>query len=105
MVNEKIRFFFGCIFIIKIQQVEEDLPMGGLEQCIVKLDKLVSSIKESATSRELPCVDMYAHFQDKHGRIREGYYLDDGMHLNKQGHAFMAHRIAGFLSSEFGFSD
>jgi len=78
-------------------------PLAGYEKCVRKLTKLVEAIKTSAEKSDIPCLDFYRLFIDDQGSVRNEYFLEDGLHPNKKGHALMAASIVEHLQSLFSF--
>jgi len=46
-------------------------------------------------------IDFYHLFLDDKGEVQEKYFLEDGLHPNKDGHLLMAATAAEFLRSTF----
>lgn len=78
-------------------------PVGGYEKCMTKLANLVGALKSYAERSDIPCVDFYERFVDEAERVKEIFYLEDGLHLNRTGHGRMARAVVDFLKSEFLF--
>ncbi len=68
------------------------LPEVGYRQLQVNINTLVSRLKTAATDSEIPVLDYYDLFTDDGGSVQQNYFLEDGLHLNREGHRRMAVR-------------
>lgn len=78
-------------------------PLGGYDNCAQKVFQLVKAIEISAQKSDIPCLDFYRLFIDDQGSVQGQYFLEDGLHPNKEGHALMAATIIEFLQTVFYF--
>ena len=76
-------------------------PIGGWENCVQKLDRLVGALASSAAESDIASLDFYHLFLDAKGSVQGKYFLEDGLHPNKDGHLLMASRAAELLKSTF----
>jgi len=58
----------------------------------------------AAKENDIACLDFYHPFLDNNEKVRRKFYLEDGLHLNKQGHLLMAEKMVDLLRSLFYFS-
>jgi len=84
-----------------IRQQEMMAPLGGWENCTRKLERLVKALATAAKQSEIGCLDFYHLFLDNKGDVQEKFFLEDGLHPNKDGHLLMAAAAAEFLKSTF----
>jgi len=84
-----------------IRQQEMMAPLGGWENCARKLERLVEALSTAAKQSDIACLDFYHLFLDNNGDIQEKFFLEDGLHPNKDGHLLMAAAAAEFLKSTF----
>jgi len=84
-----------------IRQQEMMAPLGGWENCTRKLERLVKALATAAKQSEIACLDFYHLFLDNKGDVQEKFFLEDGLHPNKDGHLLMAAAAAEFLKSTF----
>ena len=84
-----------------IRQQEMMAPLGGWENCARKLERLVKALSTAAKQSDIACLDFYHLFLNNSGDIQEKFYLEDGLHPNKDGHLLMAAAAAEFLKSTF----
>ncbi len=87
-----------------IQRQEMMAPIAGWQKCVQKLSDLVAALKTSARESDIVCLDFYHPFLDKNGDILGKYYLEDGLHPNKQGHRLMAEKAVDLLCNQFHFN-
>ncbi len=85
----------------KVRQQKMMAPIRGWENCIEKLARLVEALATSAGESDIACLDFYHLFLDDKGAVLEKYFLEDGLHPNKDGHLLMAATAAKFLKSTF----
>jgi len=79
-------------------------PIAGWDKCLHKLSELVDVLALAAKGNDIACLDFYHPFLDKNETVREKYFLEDGLHPNKQGHRLMAEKMVELLRSLFYFS-
>jgi len=79
-------------------------PIGGWENCIRKLARLVEALATSAGESDIAIIDFYHLFLDGNGEVQKKYFLEDGLHPNKEGHRLMAEKASELLTSTFFFS-
>jgi lysophospholipase L1-like esterase len=89
------------LFLENIRQQKMMAPIGGWENCIRKLAQLVEALATSAGESDIACLDFYHLFVDDRGEVLGKYFLEDGLHPNKDGHLLMAAQAAQFLQSTF----
>jgi len=87
-----------------IRQTEMMAPIAGWQKCVQKLSDLVTALKTSAGESDIACLDFYQNFSAENGIVIGKYYLDDGLHPNKQGHRLMAKKTVDLLISQFNFN-
>ncbi len=91
------------IFKKAAQRRDFAAPMGGYDHCLAKLSELIKALKSAAADHEIPTLDFYHPFFNEEGEITGSYFLEDGLHANKEGHRLMAVKTAAFLRSNFLF--
>ena len=79
-------------------------PIAGWDKCLHKLSELVDALALAAKGSDIACLDFYHPFLDKNENVREKYFLEDGLHPNKQGHRLMAEKMVELLRSLFYLS-
>jgi lysophospholipase L1-like esterase len=79
-------------------------PIAGWDKCLHKLSELVDVLALAAKGNDIACLDFYHPFLDKNENVRGKYFLEDGLHPNKQGHRLMAEKMVELLRSLFYFS-
>jgi len=84
-----------------IRQQEMMAPIGGWENCARKLERLVEALATAARESDIACLDFYHLFVNDKGEVQEKFFLEDGLHPNKDGHLLMAVTAAEFLKSTF----
>jgi acyl-CoA thioesterase-1 len=84
-----------------IRQQEMMAPVAGWPQCVHKLSELVAALSASARASDITCLDLYHPFLDENGEPLAKYFLEDGLHPNKEGHLLMAEKTVALLSSLF----
>jgi len=89
------------LYIENIRQQKMMAPIGGWENCIRKLARLVEALAASAGESDIACLDFYHLFLDDKGEVQGENFLEDGLHPNKDGHLLMAATAAKFLKSTF----
>lgn len=87
-----------------IQRQEMMAPIAGWPKCVQKLSALVAALTASARASDIVCLDFYHPFLDKNGDALAKYYLEDGLHPNRQGHRLMAEKAVDLLCSQFHFN-
>ncbi len=76
-------------------------PIGGWENCIQKLARLVEALASSAAESDITSLDFYNLFLDTNGAVQGKYFLEDGLHPNRDGHRLMASQATELLKSTF----
>jgi acyl-CoA thioesterase I len=76
-------------------------PVAGYEHFENQLRRLRTELMETARRCEIPCIDFYSSFLDEGKKPRAEYFLEDGLHPNRNGHRVMAAAAAKFLRREF----
>jgi lysophospholipase L1-like esterase len=89
------------LYMQKIRQQKMMAPIGGWKNCVQKLDHLVDALATSAKESDIAVLDFYHPFFDGNGEVQGQYFLEDGLHPNKDGHLLMAATAARFLKSSF----
>jgi lysophospholipase L1-like esterase len=87
-----------------IQRREMMAPIAGWQKCVKKLADLVAALTASAKESDIVCLDFYHPFSDENGDALGKYYLEDGLHPNKQGHRLMAEKAVDLLRNQFHFN-
>ena len=87
-----------------IQRREMMAPVAGWQKCVKKLADLVAALTASAKESDIVCLDFYHPFADENGDALGKYYLEDGLHPNKQGHRLMAEKAVDLLRNQFHFN-
>jgi acyl-CoA thioesterase I len=87
----------------RIQGQEMMAPIAGWPKCVQKLAGLTAALATSARDSEIALLDFYHLFLGQNGEPLSEYYLEDGLHPNKQGHLAMAEKTVELLCSEFYF--
>ena len=72
-------------------------PVAGWDKCRHKLSDLVDALSRSAKESDIACLDFYHPFLDKNDKVQGKYFLEDGLHPNKQGHRLMAEKMVQLL--------
>ena len=89
------------LYIENIRQQKMMAPIGGWENCIRKLARLVEALAASAGESDIACLDFYHLFLDDKGEVQGENLIEDGLHPNKDGHLLMAAKAAELLKSTF----
>ena len=89
------------LYMENIRQQKMMAPIGGWENCSQKLDRLIDALSFSARESDIAVLDFYHLFLDDNGKVQGKYFLEDGLHPNKEGHMLMADAAASFLKSTF----
>jgi lysophospholipase L1-like esterase len=92
------------LFMENIRNQNMMAPIAGWDRCINKLSELVNALAVAAKESEIACLDFYHPFLDTNQKVRGDYFLEDGLHPNKQGHRLMAEKMAELLQNLFYFS-
>ena len=79
-------------------------PIAGWDKCLNKLSELADALAAAAKENDITCLDFYHPFLDNNEKVRRKFYLEDGLHPNKQGHLLMAEKMVELLRSLFYFS-
>jgi lysophospholipase L1-like esterase len=91
------------LYMDNIRQQKMMAPVGGWEKCVHKLAEMIESLAVSARENDIVCIDFYHIFLDANGAVLGKYFLEDGLHPNKQGHLLMAEKMVEVLKSSFYF--
>ena len=86
-----------------IQHQEMMAPVAGWGKCVHKLTELIEALTFSAKENDIACLDLYHPFLDKKGSVLANYFLEDGLHPNRNGHLLMAEKLVALLRSTFYF--
>ena len=89
------------LYLENIRQQKMMAPIGGWKNCIQKLDRLAGVLAASARENDIAILDFYNLFRDRKGATVGKYFLEDGLHPNKDGHLLMASTASEFLKSTF----
>jgi acyl-CoA thioesterase I len=89
------------LFMENIRNQNMMAPIAGWDRCINKLSELVDALAAAARESEIACLDFYHPFLDTNQKVRGDYFLEDGLHPNKEGHLLMAEKAADLLKSIF----
>ena len=92
------------LLVENIQHQEMMAPIAGWQKCVHKLSALAAALTASARESDIACLDFYHAFLGKNGEALGKYYLEDGLHPNKQGHLLMAEKAGELLRNQFYFS-
>ena len=72
-------------------------PESGYNALQAKIHGFVSALKTAAKDSEIPVMDFQRIFIDDQGQVRSRYFLEDGLHVNREGHRRMAVLAAATL--------
>ena len=89
------------LYMESARQQEMMAPIGGWENCVQKLGHLIEALASSANQSEITTLDFYHLFLNAEGGVLSQYFLEDGLHPNKEGHLLMASQAAELLKSTF----
>ena len=78
---------------------EEELIL--IQRDLVQLAHLVDALATSARESDIATLDFYHLFLDANADVQEKYFLEDGLHPNREGHLLMAEKAANLLKSIF----
>ncbi len=87
-----------------IQHQDMMAPVAGWKKCLRKLSELVDALALATKESDIACLDFYHPFLDKNKNVQGKYFLEDGLHPNKQGHRLMAEKMVKLLRRLFYFS-
>jgi len=87
-----------------IQRQEMMAPIAGWPNCVQKLADLAAALAASAQASDIALLDFYHPFIGQNGEPISDYYLEDGLHPNKQGHLLMAEKTVDLLCRQFYFN-
>lgn len=89
------------LYMDNARQQEMMAPIGGWDNCVQKLAHLVEALTSSAAASEITTLDFYHLFLNAEDGVLEQYFLEDGLHPNKEGHRLMASQAVELLKSTF----
>jgi lysophospholipase L1-like esterase len=92
------------LYMDNIRQQTMMAPIAGWDKCLNKLSELVNALSVAAEESDIVCLDFYHPFIGTNGNIQGKYFLEDGLHPNKQGHLLMAEKMVELLRNLFYFS-
>ena len=92
------------IIVEKACEQEFAAPAGGYDNCTEKLASLAKTLARAAKQNDIVCLDFYHPFCDKSGSAMGKYFLDDGLHPNKDGNRQMAEITIKILRGRFNFT-
>lgn len=92
------------LFMENIRNQNMMAPIAGWDRYINKLSELVNALAVAAKESEIACLDFYHLFLDTNQKVRGDFFLEDGLHPNKQGHRLMAEKMSELLQNLFCFS-
>ena len=87
-----------------IEHQEMMAPVSGWQRCVDKLSALVKALSASAAESDIVCLDYHTPFIGKNNAVKEKYFLEDGLHPNRQGHILMADLTVDLLRDRFHFN-
>jgi lysophospholipase L1-like esterase len=87
-----------------LEASETSAPAGGIQACRESLTTLSRRLAEAASEYDIPCIAYHRLFTDDQNEVLAQYFLEDGLHLNKQGHLRMAQETARCFKLFFCFS-
>ena len=87
-----------------LQRQEMMAPIAGWPKCVQKLADLAAALTASAQESDIALLDFYHPFIGQNGEPISEYYLEDGLHPNKQGHLLMAEKAVELLCRQFYFN-
>jgi lysophospholipase L1-like esterase len=76
-------------------------PEAGYDQLHTKLHALTDKLTAAATEEEIPVLDFQRLFIDEDEKVTTHYFLEDGVHPNREGHRRMAEAAAIKLKKWF----
>ena len=91
------------LYMDNIRQQNMMAPIAGWDKCLNKLSELVNALSVTAEESDIACLDFYHHFLDKDGSVIGKYFLEDGLHPNREGHLLMAEKLVELLQTAFYF--
>jgi len=92
------------LLMANIQRQEMMAPVAGWPRCVQKLADLVAALAASARASDITLLDFYHPFLGQNGDPLAEYYLEDGLHPNKQGHLLMSEKAVDLLCNQFYFN-
>ena len=92
------------IVVEKACEQEFAAPEGGYDNCTEKLASLAKTLARAAKQNDIVCLDFYHPFCDNSGSAMGKYFLDDGLHPNKDGHRQIAEITIKILRDRFNFT-
>ena len=92
------------IVVEKACEQEFAAPEGGYDNCTEKLASLAKTLARATKQNDIVCLDFYHPFCDKSGSAMGKFFLDDGLHPNKEGHRQMAEITIKILRDRFNFT-
>ncbi len=92
------------LYMDNIRQQNMMAPIAGWDKCLNKLSELVKALSVAAEESDIACLDFYHPFFGRNGNVQGKYFLEDGLHPNKQGHLLMAGKMVELLRNLFYFS-
>jgi acyl-CoA thioesterase-1 len=92
------------LLMANIQRQEMMAPIAGWPKCLQKLAGLAAALAKSARESDIALLDFYHPFLGQDGEPVAEYYMQDGLHPNKQGHLLMSEKAVDLLCSQFYFN-
>lgn len=89
------------IVVEKACEQEFAAPEGGYDHFTEKLAFLAKTLARAAKQNDIVCLDFYHPFCDKSGNAIGRYFMDDGLHPNKEGHRRMAEITVKMLRDRY----
>lgn len=80
-----------------------DPPEAGYDQLHTQLHALILKLPAAAAEKEIPVLDFHRLFIDDDDNIKTHWFLEDGVHPNREGHRRMAEMTATKLKEWFLF--
>ena len=85
------------VYVDAAQQQDMLEPLGGFKKCLEKMSQLIKALCDTAEKCDVAWMDLYHPFFDQQGKVAGKYFLEDGLHPNKEGHRRMAEITTRFL--------
>ena len=85
----------------KVEKTDMMAPLNGFDRCLEKLARMVEALRTSCEQSEVPLVDFFGLFMDEKNGVISDYYLEDGLHPNREGHRLMARKAADIMKDVF----
>jgi acyl-CoA thioesterase I len=93
------------VCIAKAGVAEFEPPENGYEHLQAELARLAEVLQREAGGYDVPCVNIHGLFFTAEGRVNGDLFLEDGLHLNQEGHRRMAALTDKIMRESFLFDD